>query len=111
MAAKQSPKVFLIRRSPNKLTQYERQAIVSHFNSVEPELVRIELTDWKSHLDLCKEQVKRGRDIVFIPSTADHEALKATTLWAVNAGFTHAFFGKGLELRKLTGVEITSEPL
>jgi hypothetical protein len=69
MAAEHPSKVFLVRRSPWKLTPYERIAIVSHFGKVEPELIRIEMTDAYSHLNYCKEHMNKERDIVFFPFT------------------------------------------
>ncbi len=107
-----SPKVFLVRRTPSKLSPYEQGAIESYFGDRKPQLIRMEIEDAHSHLSYCKKNVDRESDIVFLPRCLDFEALAGFSLLAVESGYVHAFFGKeGLDLRKLTGVTIASEKL
>src|SRR6267378_1726806 len=111
MPALKPPKVFLVSLSPHKLTAYERGAIVRHFGRAKPEFVRIELTDWKTHLDFCIGNVDKKYDIVLISSIGAKVAQMGTAYWAVAHGFVHAFFGKDLRLRQLTDIVLKSKRL
>lgn len=108
MASIRSPRAFLVRRSPQKLSPYERSAIVSLFGDDKPELIRIEIADAYSHFNFCKKNMDKNLDIVFLPKGLDFQGLVGLAVLASESGYTHAFFGEGLDIRKLTGMTVKS---
>lgn len=109
-------KVILIKRSPNKLTRYERSSIEAAFPGEKLSFVRMDpaasdatLAPWYQHLNYCKEILDRERDVVVLPSSTDQAQWAGMVLMAVGQGYKHLFFGQDLELRRLKGVTLESE--
>jgi hypothetical protein len=119
-------KVFLVNRDPHKLTGGQLSRLKRCFPHEEVDIVRIDFppkTDplgteaeknllpiWYAHVNYCKENLNKKKDVIVLTSERDAVHWAGIMLMAAIEGYIHLIIKSGGEIAELTTIKIESRP-